>query len=95
MHLIEGLLSLIRRRKPCTTRRTFIRDLDQVLFGQLLQLFNRVDGSQRRGALCRVQSDVVFGPCCNDLGVHGGGREKATEMKTGVSECLNTHVRDI
>ena len=59
-----------------------------MLSGQLFQLINRVNSSQRRRALRGVQSDVVCGPFCDDLGVHGGVGGRSGGVGGGVMDCL-------
>lgn len=76
-------------------RRTFARNLDQMFSGQLFQLLNRFDGSQRRRTLCRIQRDVVCGPFRDELGVHGGEKERATKLEIELIGCLNSRTGDV
>jgi len=57
-----------------------------MLSSQLFQLFSRVHGSKRRRALCTVQRDVVFGPFCDELGVHGDERRGGRSGRIGDEE---------
>ena len=76
LHLVEEPLSSNHWRKLCTIRHTF--PLANFPAFQLCQRFPEGSATKSRA-----------GSLCNDRGVHGGEREKATEMKAGAVGCLN------